>query len=358
MKSNIKRVQESLAAKGVPALLISEINNVQWVSGFTGSWGFVIATPSNARFITDTRYAVQAKEEVGGIEIAVYGSPVEGADFIAQNAHEMGLASVGFEAQSVSYATYEEWKRRMTGVELQPVSDLIEPLRMVKTDDEVDRIRKACQLADACFQHVLRLIQPGVSELDIALEIEFFFRRQGAELAFPPIVVSGDRSARPHGKPSDKKLERGDFVTMDFGAKLNSYNSDITRTVVVQEVSDRHREVYDSVLRAQMGALEAMKPGVTAGEVDRLSRKILSENELDQYFGHGLGHGLGKVVHDGGRMNSSSKTVLEPGQVWTVEPGVYIEGFGGVRIEDDVVITEGGIEILTHSPKELLVLPA
>jgi len=166
--------------------------------------------------------------------------------------------------------------------------------------------------------------------------------------------VSGERSARPHGRASEKKLERGDFLTLDFGAKLNGYCSDITRTIVVGGATDRHREVYETVLRSQLAALDAMKPGAKAAEVDRVSREAMGD--YAQYFGHGLGHGLGKLVHDSGRLSSSSETVLAENQIWTVEPGVYIPGFGGVRIEDDVVVTMDGIEILTHSPKEMLIL--
>ena len=355
--SNLRRLQQRLSERDLPAMLLSDIANVQWATGFTGSSALLITEPNHALFITDSRYTEQAREEVPEAEVAVFASPVQQVDFLADNVRQRSMIKLGFEAQSVTYATYAQWKEKLAPVELVPISDLLEPLRLVKTRDEIDKIRRACALADECFKHIVRMIQPGVSEFDIALDIEFFFRRQGAELAFPPIVVSGKRSARPHGKPSEKKLERGDFVTMDFGAKLDGYNSDITRTVVVETVSNRHREVYNAVLRAQLAALGAIKPGVSAGEVDRLSRKVLSEDKLDSYFGHGLGHGLGTVVHDGGRMNSTSQTMLEPGQVWTVEPGVYIEGFGGVRIEDDVVVTENGNEVLTHSPKELLVLP-
>ncbi len=357
MSSNIKRLQERLAESGPAAFLMSEISNVQWVTGFTGSSGFVLVDPKQALFISDSRYSVQAKEEVGDLNVAIYSSPMDAATFISQEASRLGMKELGFEADNVTYSQYERWKEKLAPSALVPVKDLIEPLRMIKTAEEIAKIRRACNLADACFEHVLRLIQPGVREMDISLEIEFFFRRQGAHLAFEPIVVSGERSARPHGRASEKKLEKGDFLTMDFGAKLDGYNSDITRTVVVQEASDRHRQVYDQVLKAQIASIDALKAGVSASSVDGLSRRILAELDLDKYFGHGLGHGLGKSVHDFGRLNATSTDTIAEGQVWTIEPGVYIEGFGGVRIEDDVVVTENGNEVLTHSPKELLVLP-
>ncbi len=197
----------------------------------------------------------------------------------------------------------------------------------------------------------------GVSELEVAIEIEFFFRKRGATAAFPVIAASGENSAKPHGTATEKVIEEGDFLTLDFGACLNGFNSDITRTVVIGEPSTRQREVYGQVLQAQLASLEAMKPGVPAKEVDAVARRVLAEADLDGYFGHGLGHGLGMLVHDFGRLAPTSEHVLAPGQVWTVEPGVYIEGFGGVRIEDDVVVTESGIETLTHSPKDLLTFP-
>jgi Xaa-Pro aminopeptidase len=270
---------------------------------------------------------------------------------------QIAITEVGFESATVQYQTFLDWGAAFAGVKLTPVKGLLEPLRMVKTPNEIEAIRKACALTDACFDHVLRLIQPGVAEYDIMLEIEFYFRRNGAGLAFAPIVVSGPNSARPHGTATERQLQRGDFVTMDFGAKLNGYCADLTRTVVVEEASPRHREIYDQVLKANVECINAIKPGVSCRDVDQLARTILDEKDLGQYFGHGLGHGLGRDVHDIGGLNSRSTDVIAPGQVWTVEPGVYIEGFGGVRIEDDVVVTETGTEVLNHSDKGLLILP-
>ena len=265
---------------------------------------------------------------------------------------------MNFDGLTTVYTTWSKWKENLDAIELVPSPDLFSALRLVKSESEIALIRRSCSLADACFDRVKRLIQPGVTEMEIALEIEFYFRKQGAEIAFPSIVVSGERSARPHGKPSDKPLEVGDFVTMDFGSKLDGYCSDITRTVVVGEASDRHREIYGLVLESQLEALRTIRAGVQAKDVDAAARKVLAKGDLAQYFTHGLGHGLGRVVHDTGRLSATSTDVVEVGQIWTIEPGVYIPGFGGVRIEDDILITADGIEILTHSPKDLLVLPA
>lgn len=355
--TNLQRLRQRMVETGVDALLLSEMTNVGWATGFKGSSGWAIVLPDQGRFVTDSRYTIAAQEEVKELPSQTFASPVTATEFLKRQFEEMGLKRIGFESQFVTYATYQEWSSAFAPVELTPIKDIVGPLRMIKTADEIDAIKRACRLTDACFDHVRRLIQPGVSEYDIALEIEFYFRRNGAELAFPPAVVSGERSARPHGKPSERKLQRGDFVTLDFGAKVDGYCADMTRTMVVEEATDRHREIYNQVLEAQLASIEAMKPGVSAKDVDGCAREVLGRKNLAQYFGHGLGHGLGRVVHDNGRMAVTSTDTLAPGQVWTVEPGVYIEGFGGVRIEDDVVVTETGVEVLTHSPKELLVLP-
>lgn len=353
--SQLARLRSKMVEGGIPAMLVSHIENVSWLTGFSGTYGRVLVSPTEARFLTDSRYAIQAAEQVAEMPVSTFKSPVDGDDFTLEHIRDMGFEAIGFEAANVTYATWEKWAQRFQGVRLLPAADVFGALRMVKTEEEIAHVRDACRIADAAFEHIVRMIQPGVSEYDINLDLEFFIKRQGAALAFEPIVVSGERSARPHGRASDRVLRRGDFLTLDFGATVNGYHSDITRTVVVGEATDRHREIYQAVLDAQLAALDAIKPGVAAKDVDRLSRQVMGD--LAAHFGHGLGHGLGRIVHDSGRMNATSTDVFEPGQIWTVEPGIYIEGFGGVRIEDDVVVTEAGIEVLTHAPKEMLVLP-
>ncbi|MGV3616266.1 MAG: M24 family metallopeptidase [Fimbriimonas sp.] len=357
MADTLTRLREAMAREGIEAMLVSDPTNVGWLTGFTGTFGRAIVTPTEAMFVTDSRYTLQAGEEVRSMPFASFASPTDGDAFTGEQARALGVTSLGFEAANTTYTQWEKWSEKL-GVSLVPAKDILSGLRMIKSPEEIAKIREACGVSDATFEHIQRMIQPGVSEYDIALEIEFFTRRQGADVAFPSIVVSGERSARPHGKPSEKKLEVGDFVTMDFGARVQGYNSDMTRTVVVGEANDRHKEVYELVLEAQIESLHAIRPGRLARDVDKIARDILGTRDLAKYFGHGLGHGLGRVVHDGGRLSPSSEDVIAPGQVWTVEPGVYIPGFGGVRIEDDVVVTEDGIEILNHSTKELLVLPA
>jgi Xaa-Pro aminopeptidase len=354
--SNLQRLRKRLEEKGVGAAMISNMDNVRWVTGFTGSSGLVVVDGNDGVFITDSRYDQQAREQVPDLDVYIYSNPQTMAQAAVEFAKKLGAGSVAFESEHVSFASFKNFEKEFNGIALEPVEGLAGPLRMVKTAEEIEKMKRACALADACYSHVVRMIQVGVTEYDVALDIEFYFRRNKAELAFAPIVVSGERSARPHGIPSEKKLEKGDFVTMDFGAKLDGYCSDLTRTVVVGEASDRHKEVYEAVLTAQMAAIAGIKPGIEAKEVDAIARNILAEKDLAQYFGHGLGHGLGSVVHDVGRMGPTSTDIVEVGQVWTMEPGVYIPDFGGVRIEDDVVVTEDGCELLTHSPKHLQVV--
>ncbi|RYG49471.1 aminopeptidase P family protein [bacterium] len=341
----------------VDALLIGTSTNVLWATDFTGSFGYAIVTRDGGRFLTDSRYTLQAKEQVTELESFTFASPVDGDEFLAQNLKELGVHRLGFEASGISYARWAKWSEKLKPIELVPVDGIVEGLRMIKTEAQIEKTREAAKLADATFDHVLKLLRPGLTEYDVALEIEFFTRRHGASNAFDIIAVSGERSARPHGTPSDKPLQDGDFLTLDFGAKLDGYHSDLTRTVVIGTPTDRHREHYGAVLEAELAAIEMMKPGVPAKDVDALARQILGKYGLAEYFGHGLGHTLGLTVHDGGRMSATSNDILTVGQIWTVEPGAYVPPFGGVRIEDDVVVRENGVEVLTSAPKELIAIP-
>ncbi|MEI7985259.1 MAG: Xaa-Pro peptidase family protein [Armatimonadota bacterium] len=356
MKTQLERMRDAMAAANVEAVLVSSSTNLFWLTGFTGSFGYVLLSATDARFITDSRYAVQAKEQVSNMPVVSFSTPKSGMQVLKEELDSLGLTKVAFESVYVTCAQLTQFQEKVAGVEWVPADDLIENLRMIKTPEEVKLIKDACALTDKGFDHIKRLVQVGVSEFEIQLELEFFFRRNGATCAFDPIIVSGANSARPHGKATEKPLEDGDLVTFDFGAKLGGYCADMTRTVVVGQASDKTKEIYNTVLRAQMACLEMMKPGVIAADVDAKAREIFGEKGWAGNFGHGLGHGLGILVHDTGRLGIGSKTVLEPGQIWTVEPGIYFEGFGGCRIEDDVLVTETGIEIFNHSTKELLEL--
>ncbi len=355
MMSPLERLRARLDSEGISAALISSPQNVRWLTGFSGSFGRVVLGADRAVFITDSRYEIQAAEQVSP-EFTQLGfrQPRKLSDALAEALD--GVSEAGFE-DSMTVAAAADLAQDHPGIAWKPMKGHCEQLRKVKSPEEIARIRSACGLADACMEHVRRLIQPGMAEFDIHLEVEFFYRRNGAGLAFEPIVVSGPNSARPHGRAGERKLQRGDLVTIDCGGELEGYCSDITRTFAVEEAGDEARRIYGAVLESQLAALAAMKPGASAKEIDAASRAGLIEMGLNDLFGHGLGHGLGLDVHDPGSLSGRSEDILEPGMVFTVEPGVYVEGFGGVRIEDDVVVTEDGIEILTAFPKELLILP-
>ncbi|GMV37990.1 MAG: aminopeptidase [Fimbriimonadales bacterium] len=352
----VQRLRDELRSRDLEAALITDTLNVRYLTGFTGSFAQVIVGPTRAAIITDSRYAIQVREECPAWDARTFASPVRGIDFLRDTLNDLGLRRIAFEADTVTYAEWQRWQESLEDIDLVPAPNLMERLRMVKDETELDSIRQACGMTEACFEYVRPLIQVGVAEMDLALEIDFYFRRQGAVSAFDVIAVSGERSARPHGKPSERKLQVGDFLTLDFGARVGGYCADITRTVVVGEASERHRTIYQAVLDAQRSAIEAMRPGRTGHEIDQVARDALAKYDLAQFFGHGLGHGLGLMVHDFGRLGQKSDTVLEPNMVLTVEPGVYIEGFGGCRIEDDVLITEYGAEKLTDAGTEMLVL--
>ena len=353
--SQLARVQAAMKEIGLDALLISDIVNVQWISGFTGSSGVVVVTPGAGHFITDGRYDIQAKQQVSELEVHIFGGNLTQQDMIASVFADSSAKRVGFEP-SVTFGQLEQWREKHSGVEFTSAGSLVSNLRKIKTEGEIAKITRACEVADACMVHAMRMLQIGVSEIDIGLDIEFFFRRQGAAIGFEPIVASGPNSAKPHARPSERRLEKGDFVTLDIGCILDGYASDFTRTFVIGEASERHVEIYNQVLQCQVAACEATVDGANGRDIDALARKILDEKDLNQYYTHSLGHGLGRVVHDPGRLSVQADEAITLNQVWTIEPGVYIEGFGGVRIEDDVVVTKDGPLILTKTPKELLVL--
>jgi Xaa-Pro aminopeptidase len=336
------------------ALLVVIPSNLFYLTGFTGSFGALLLTPDAERFLTGGVYATQAQGEVADIPIVVNPVLKEFGETVAETAQDLGVRLLGIE-NSVSLAWLQGIRKpmRKAKIRLKPIGAPVEKLRRIKDADEVARLRAAARLADAALEHIQRLFQPEVAEWDIAMEIDFYLRRQGAYPAFDTIAVSGERTALPHGKPTERRLQQGDFVTVDFGAKLDGYCSDLTRTVVIGKASPEQRRLYTAVLDALNRAIDAIRPGVKGKQVDALARKTLEAYGLADYFGHGLGHSIGIAVHDGAGLSFRDKKPLEAGMVLTVEPGVYVPGFGGVRLEQMVLITADGCELLTHAPVEL-----
>ncbi|MCS6948963.1 MAG: Xaa-Pro peptidase family protein [bacterium] len=351
----LARLRARLDDPAVEALLITTRLNVRYLSGFTGSAGSLLIGRDFAVLLTDRRYTLRAQREASGFEVVVPDNPDD--DILKTQLETRHLRRVGFEANHVTVKTLESWQEKYQelGVEWVATDGVVEELRQVKDGEEIAAIREACGIADAAFRHIQLFMQPETVELDVAMELDFYMRRQGARrAAFDIIVASGENSAMPHAETSERRFRPGDFVILDYGAEVDGYCSDITRTVVIGKASEEQRRMYHTVLEAQLRAIEAIKPGVKGCDVDSVARQVISDAGYGDHFTHSLGHSLGLSVHDGIGFAQKSEVVLEPGMVFTVEPGIYIEGVGGVRIEDDILVTEEGCEVLTHAPKELM----
>ncbi|MEI7024682.1 M24 family metallopeptidase [Paenibacillus sp. y28] len=351
----LKRLRTALAEQGLPALLISNPYNRKYITGFTGSSGYVLVTDRDAILFTDFRYREQAPKQAPLYRIVEHEPRAMLS--VRQVLQELGISELGFEQNGVTYGAFLSFAEDLKGIQLLPTDSIVEKLRMIKDAAELKIMQEAVELADRAFTHILGYIKPGAKERDIALELEFFLRKNGAAgTSFDTIVASGERSALPHGVASDRVLQPNEFVKLDFGALYQGYCSDITRTVFIGKPTDRHKEIYRIVLEAQLHALANLRPGMTGREGDSLTRDIITKYGYGDCFGHGTGHSLGMQIHEAPRLSQTCDTVMEPGMTMTVEPGIYISGFGGVRIEDDIVFTETGIRILTHSSKEFLCL--
>jgi len=352
VKGRIERLRALLTEKVVDAVLVTKEENVHYFSGFRGDSTALLVTHERLLLVTDSRYTEQASTEASLYEI------VEQRDGlyrkVAELAVEAGVVALGYEGAALVCDQYEKLKEMLGEISFD-TSLALDALRQVKDADEIALIRRACAIADEGFAHIIRYIQPGMTEMEVAAELEHYMRTLGSERpAFQTIIASGVRGSLPHGVASDKVIARGELVTMDFGAVCAGYHSDITRTICVGRADVRQREIYDAVLSAQMRALAALHPGVTGIEVDRIARDSLAEKNFEQYFGHGLGHSLGLEIHEEPRLSKAGKHIMQPNMLITDEPGVYIPGWGGIRIEDTVLITADGSEPLTRAPKEFI----
>ena len=350
----LEKLREIFAANGIDGILITSSYNRRYVSNFTGTAGVVLISSEKALFITDFRYIEQASKQCQGFEIIKFSTTIP--EEVAKQVKQLGINKLGFEADYLTFSEFKSYEKEIEG-ELLPVSGVIEKLRLIKTDAEIKILKEAADIADAAFKHILDFIRPGKTELEVANELEFFMRRAGAtSSSFDTIVASGQRSALPHGVASDKVIETGDFVTLDYGAYYKGYVSDITRTVAVGQPDEKLKNIYEIVLDAQLRGMEGIKPGMTGKEADAITRDYITEKGFGEYFGHSTGHGIGLEVHEGPALSFRSDLVLEPGMVVTCEPGIYIPELGGVRIEDDTLVTKTGNEALTHSTKDLIIL--
>lgn len=332
------------------AFYVSKPENVRYLSGFAeGKDGKVVLTRNGPVFITDGRYIVEAGLQRFPHRILFKRNEIN------KLLSEYLAGRVGFEAEALSVADLEALQSELPGVEFVATHEVFDRIRQVKTPREVEAIRKSAALADEGFRHILSFIRPGVREIEVALELEFFLRRRGSEgAAFGITVASGERGAMPHGGATERVIQPGELVTLDFGAVTGGYRSDMTRTVGVGKVGEEARRMHAAVLQAEEAALRAVGPGKSGKELDSIARDLLTARGYAEHFTHSLGHGVGLLIHEGPSLSQISEDVLEPGNVVTVEPGVYIPNLGGVRIEDLVLVTDSGHEVLSKSPKELL----
>ncbi len=354
--NNYKRVQELLQKKSIGAVIISNGNNMRYISGFAGETGYVYISENRHAVVTDFRYTIQAEIEAEGYEIITIGNGgyEEALNDILKTD---GIERLGFEAEEMLFATYNKLKDKLVVEELVPLGNEITAMRRIKTPRELEYIKQAEAIGDQVFTDILDFIKPGMTELEIAARIEYLLKVKGASgCSFPAIVASGVNSSMPHAVPSSKKVEVGDFLTMDFGCVYEGYCSDMTRTIVIGKASDKQKAVYETVLKAQLAALDFLKAGVKGKEVDKIARDIIYGAGYEGCFGHGLGHSVGLHIHENPRLSMLEEDIIEAGMTETVEPGIYIKGFGGVRIEDLVVVTEDGHENFTFSNKKLIEL--
>lgn len=358
IEQRLTTLRKRLVTEGVPAVVLGDASNLIYLTGFDGVIdaginGACLVTADEALFFTDRRYSEAAK-------IAAEGTPwrvvVQRESLYVELCEELKSRDIAVLAveDSIPYGRFKFISEQFYG-KVRVIDGWLDDIRMIKDEEEIARIAAAADLADRAFEHVLERIHPGSSEREIALDLEFFMRRNGSDgIAFDCIVASGPNSAHPHATVTDRIVRAGEFLKMDFGARIGGYCSDMTRTVVVGTATDRHREMYDAVLAANEAGLAVVRAGIPARDVHEAARAVLEERGMSELFTHGLGHGVGLDVHERPTVNGKSHDALLAGSVVTVEPGVYVEGFGGVRIEDLVVVEEGGCRLLTHSPKRLI----
>ncbi len=355
MERRLAKLRESLTTEGLDAILLTQPQNRRYISGFADWAGVLLVSAERTILATDFRYIEQAREEAPSWEVV----RIENAfvkllpDLIA----EIGAKRIGFESAHLTVAQHRKWREAAEGVELVPTEGMVERLRAIKDAHELETIRAAVALADAAFAHIVDFIQVGMTEREVAWELEVFMRTNGAEkAAFDLIVGSGPNGAKPHAMASERTIQAGEPIVMDLGALLNGYNSDLTRTICLGQPEGPFREVYEVALKAQLAAEKTIKAGLSGSEVHEVARQIIEEAGYGPNFGHGLGHGVGLAVHESPRLSPTSDDVLEAGMVVTVEPGIYLPGWGGVRIEDMVLVEEEGAEVLTQAGKESAVL--
>ena len=350
----IRKVRKKLKDNGIDALLVTNLYNLRYLTNFTGTTGLALITEDKAYFVTDFRYTEQATEEAVDFEIVKNEGLIY--EEVARLVKQDQIKKLGFEETDISYAIYKQLEE-LVKTELVAVSGLVEKIREVKSEEEIEIIRKAVEITEKAYDYILGFVKVGVTEIEVANKLDFYMRNLGATgVSFDTIVASGFRSAMPHGVASDKKIEEGDMVTIDFGCLYNGYVSDMTRTFAVGDPGEEMKKIYEIVYQANKKVTEAARVGVTGAELDAIARDYITEHGYGDQFGHTTGHGIGLEVHEGPSISYRNTNPLVENNVITNEPGIYIPGLGGVRIEDDLVIKENGNQNLMTSSKKLIIL--
>ena len=348
----LTKLRETLTTDGLDAILITQPENRRYLSGFTGSTGVLLISQDQAALATDFRYYEQVEKQAPDFRLAKVTAKF--VTVLPELVHQVGAKRVGFESTHLTVDQHREWQEVAEDFDLAPTKELVERIRAVKDEGELGKIKKAIALADQAIAHIAGFVQPGMTEKEAAWELEVFMRTRGAEkLAFDTILGSGPNGAMPHATVSERVIQAGEPIVIDLGAMVDGYNSDLTRTICAGRPDDKFKEIYDIVLEAQLTAERNIRPGMQGKQADAIARKVIEEAGYGENYGHGLGHGVGLAVHEKPGVGRLSEDVLEPGMVFTVEPGIYLPGWGGVRIEDIVVMREDGVEVLTQASKEL-----
>ncbi len=347
------KLRKSLRKHGADSLLVTSFINVTYLTGFTGDDSYLLITPRTAILLSDPRYTTQIEEECPGLDVEIRPAKVPMLELVQRVVGKASVSLLAIEADSITVGLRDRMAKKLPKVEMVPVSGLVEQLRMIKDKEEVAEIRRAAQQAERAFAVIRAAIRPEQTEKEVADNLEFQMRLFGAKGAsFPSIVAVGPRAALPHARPTEKRIGESEFVLIDWGADGRLYKSDLTRVLLTAKIPPKLERVYGVVLKAQLRAIEAIRPGIACQDVDSVARRVIDDAGFGRNFGHGLGHGLGLEVHEAPRLGQGQKQLLEPGMVVTVEPGIYLPGWGGVRIEDDVLVTKTGHELLTSLPKQ------
>lgn len=348
------RLRKAFRKAGVDALLVTDFSNVTYLTGFTGDDSYLLVRGDGEIVLSDPRYTTQLGEECPGVDLQIRPPGVSMLQAVLRVVRAGQISHLGVEGDSMTVGLRDRLAEKLPKTDIVPTSGLVEQLRLFKDKEEVGRIRKAVWQAEKAFGVLRSMLRPEMTEKEAADELEHQLRLFGAkDAAFPSIVAVGARGALPHAVPTQKRIGDDDFVLVDWGANEGLYRSDLTRVLVTGRISPKFEKIYQIVLEAQIRAIAAVRPGVVAHDVDDVARAYITKAGFGRRFRHGLGHGLGLLVHEGPRLAVKNQTILRPGMVVTVEPGIYLPGWGGIRIEDDVLVTRSGHEVLTHSPKQL-----